>query len=269
MHSIQLHAPRPHQGRPRKLQLQVPQYVGGPVRLATPPTVMLNAPAEYLQGGRSGRTSADLFRTSDAGETVEAILQEESLLDLTVGDVVHAFASRILHGKLVGRQGSLSLEEATLIANKAIAQLRNGWAIDLPQDSFAVRCATALGVSSDLDVGSGAASIITVKSMPQPLHSAARGRSRSLANADARNGMEYVLSFDIVYGNGITSSVQIHNIFVPLHLDSDSFAREIESLRNVMTSADGENDGASHMHDLSQDDRSWKERCAALEREIE
>ena len=269
VNSMQIHAPTPHSGRPRKLQLQVPQYIGAPVRLATPPTVTLNSTSELAQGVRSGRVSADLFRNSDAGETAEAVLQEESLLDLTIDDVVHTFASRILHGRLMGRQGSLSLEEATLIANKVIIQLRNGWAADLPEDSFAVRCATALGVSADLEVGSGAASIITVKSMPQPLHNPPRGRSRSIANADARNGVEYVLSFDIVYGNGISSSVQIHNIYVPLHLNSESFEREIESLRAVMTSSEGDIERHAQNHNPPQDEGSWKDKVAELQRELD
>lgn len=56
--------------RPSKLQLQVPQHEGGPVRLATPPPkVLLNGEDNGLEVRHSSyhvrRTSADFFNSID------------------------------------------------------------------------------------------------------------------------------------------------------------------------------------------------------------
>ena len=54
---------------PKKLQLQVPQHLGGPVRLATPPRVLINGESNrqssLLALGQERRTSADFFKDLD------------------------------------------------------------------------------------------------------------------------------------------------------------------------------------------------------------
>lgn len=283
--SFQIHAPMPQPGRPAKLSLQVPQHTGGPIRLATPPTVMLNVPATVVTNNQDGRSSADFYRVSEGVATFldhESIRQEQvaDAFDISIDDVAHAFAARILHGKLIGRQGSLSLEEATLISNKAIEQLRHDWPDELSEEAFAVRCATALGVSSDLGTGSGAASIINVKSMPQPLHLFSRNRGRNTAasgstTAPGRDGtVEYVLSFDIVYGSGISSNVQIHNIFIPLHVNDESFEREINVLRAAISSGKSRDSGfgvgeaGMSSTDVDEEEKSWKEKYLDLQKQM-
>lgn len=48
--------------RPNKLQLQVPEHAGGPVRLATPPTVLINGEGRQMHERRS---SAEFFGSLD------------------------------------------------------------------------------------------------------------------------------------------------------------------------------------------------------------
>ena len=50
--------------KPSKLQLQVPEHAGGPVRLATPPTVLINGEGRQAHERRS---SADFFGSLDDG----------------------------------------------------------------------------------------------------------------------------------------------------------------------------------------------------------
>ena len=288
--SVQIHAPMP-QARRAKLQLQVPQISGGPIRLATPPAVMINGPGNVIHPPTNGRSSADFFRPNSRAESIATSVQQEEVgegmaedtailvLDVSLDDVAHSFAARILHGKLTGRQGLLSLEEATLIAHKAIEQLRHDWpSTELSEDAFSVRCATALGVSSDLGLGGGSAGIISVKAMPQPLH-LNRNRGGRASVASNRDGVEYFLNFDIAFGNGMSSSIQITNLFVPLHVDQDTFQTEVEAIRNTMAaSAEQERNaraGEASIHTsasdlgLSRDERYWRERCRELEREVQ
>ena len=55
--------------KPSKLQLQVPEHSGGPVRLATPPTVLINGESNNRQSshGHERRSSADFFNQIDEG----------------------------------------------------------------------------------------------------------------------------------------------------------------------------------------------------------
>lgn len=62
--------------KPNKLQLQVPEHAGGPVRLATPPRVLINGESDrannnLMHGGHERRSSADFFGTLDAGSDAE------------------------------------------------------------------------------------------------------------------------------------------------------------------------------------------------------
>lgn len=54
--------------KPSKLQLQVPDHPGGPVRLATPPTVLINGETDRPTSFRhERRSSADFFNQIDEG----------------------------------------------------------------------------------------------------------------------------------------------------------------------------------------------------------
>ena len=51
--------------KPSKLQLQVPEHAGGPVRLATPPTVLINGESGRSSSGQERSSSADFFGSLD------------------------------------------------------------------------------------------------------------------------------------------------------------------------------------------------------------
>ncbi|KAL8856436.1 MAG: hypothetical protein Q9178_007006 [Gyalolechia marmorata] len=66
--------------RPSKLQLQVPEHAGGPVRLATPPRVLINGETDRQSSfNHERRSSADFFaQLEDASEYEEVEEPEES-----------------------------------------------------------------------------------------------------------------------------------------------------------------------------------------------
>ncbi|KAL8762337.1 MAG: hypothetical protein Q9184_001644 [Pyrenodesmia sp. 2 TL-2023] len=58
--------------RPSKLQLQVPEHAGGPVRLATPPRVLINGETDRQNSfTHERRSSADFFNQLDDGSELE------------------------------------------------------------------------------------------------------------------------------------------------------------------------------------------------------
>lgn len=68
--------------KPSKLQLQVPEHSGGPVRLATPPRVLINGESNGRQGGHGQerherRSSVDFFNHLDEVEEEDGMVDEE------------------------------------------------------------------------------------------------------------------------------------------------------------------------------------------------
>lgn len=65
--------------KPSKLQLQVPEHSGGPVRLATPPRVLINGESNQVSWNHERRSSADFFNQIDDGseEAFEEEVHEE------------------------------------------------------------------------------------------------------------------------------------------------------------------------------------------------
>ena len=70
--------------KPSKLQLQVPEHSGGPVRLATPPTVLINGEGRQSSSSHERRSSADFFGSFDSaseGEAQDEAVAEEANID--------------------------------------------------------------------------------------------------------------------------------------------------------------------------------------------
>ncbi|KAI4142232.1 MAG: hypothetical protein L6R39_005028 [Caloplaca ligustica] len=64
--------------RPSKLQLQVPEHAGGPVRLATPPRVLINGEMDRQTSfAHERRSSADFFNELDDGSELDEADEHE------------------------------------------------------------------------------------------------------------------------------------------------------------------------------------------------
>lgn len=64
--------------RPSKLQLQVPEHAGGPVRLATPPRVLINGETDRQNPStHERRSSADFFNQLDDGSELDDMEDQE------------------------------------------------------------------------------------------------------------------------------------------------------------------------------------------------
>lgn len=70
--------------RPSKLQLQVPEHAGGPVRLATPPRVLINGETDRQTSFvHERRSSADFFNQLDDGAELDEVEEQEGNISQT------------------------------------------------------------------------------------------------------------------------------------------------------------------------------------------
>lgn len=104
--------------RPGKLQLQVPQHSGAPVRLVTPPTVLVNGVngAVIPQAGEDDRTLSHHMtnnHTTDIGPA----------RTLSVDDVIRALSVELARARLSGRASALKLDEAHAVASEMVLNL--------------------------------------------------------------------------------------------------------------------------------------------------
>ncbi|ERF75908.1 hypothetical protein EPUS_01274 [Endocarpon pusillum Z07020] len=233
------------QSRPnKKLQLQVPERLGGPVRLATPPLVLVNG------SGHLRRSSADYFRNpegdeADDGESiiVEQTRPSETLHDnhFTIEDVARSFATRLLHIKVIGRPVDLSVEEANMVANKAVLSICGDTSGAGPRYRriLAMKCAIVLGVEKEMGISSSSNadshSHLSVRSVFQNADGSV-SRSRKLNSSGTTDGTKgsynYTISIDTTNSSStFSSSILIRDIIVPAQVSSNVMEDDFSSLR--------------------------------------
>lgn len=161
--------------KPERLQVQVPQHTGGPVRLATP-TVLLNG--QFNGTDLSGETHSARYSnrwqdedpSEEGAEEMGYETQPESgppnPRKVTTGNADPGFAyealrrilaSDLLRAKLSGRRQRILADEANRLATAMLARLEVPQADTDSKSDDAVRMAAAswLGVSSQLGFTAG------------------------------------------------------------------------------------------------------------------
>lgn len=97
--------------KPSKLQLQVPEHSGGPVRLATPPRLLINGESDHHgqiinnSQPQERRSSADFFESVDGGSGDDAIGDEDE--DMVGGNVDWRRRAMVLKKKLIEKEDEL------------------------------------------------------------------------------------------------------------------------------------------------------------------
>ncbi|KAJ5308477.1 ARS binding protein 2 [Penicillium atrosanguineum] len=113
------HSPTPaNNGRPGKLQLQVPQHLGAPVRLATPPTLLVNgvngADIPQAEGPQDPQPG-------DNGVPVESQGLERSDSIIPTNEIIRALSYELPQARITGRAVPLNPEEAHGLASEMVA----------------------------------------------------------------------------------------------------------------------------------------------------
>ncbi|KAK5172571.1 uncharacterized protein LTR77_002691 [Saxophila tyrrhenica] len=141
-------------GRPGRLSLQVPKHSGGPVRLATPPRVMVTN--ETSESEHSAMENAANSRQRNQKAIMPA---EADVPGFAFEALKRVVASDLLRAELLGRQHRLNGEEAKRLADAVLQRLNVPRAdSDSQQDNLArLTAASWLGVGEQLNVPLGPA----------------------------------------------------------------------------------------------------------------
>jgi hypothetical protein len=253
-----------------KLQLQVPEHSGGPVRMATPPRVILNGDVDgpNVPHYTGRRTSADFFNDPDEHESVAGVSQSghprgsSPGIDFTTGDVARVFATRVLHAKLVPQQESLSMGDAKAISNQVILQLIPTISPTQTPVSL-IKLAVLLGVGKDFGLGDDKPSILTVKA----------NSSSGNKSANPHRDREFQLQWSLYQGKATTVSLHIKNLTLPTSSQvRDLLDKEVAALRKEL----GKGGTMPDESDLELDivlreeasEVTWKERYVKLRKEM-
>ncbi|KAL3454684.1 putative ARS binding protein Abp2 [Aspergillus insuetus] len=141
-------------GKPSKLQLQVPQHSGAPVRLATPPTLLVNGVSnssgsmKFEANNRNGTTdnqAAMSVTTPIVSSSLNGTRSGAANTIVTPDGVLRILSGELLRAKLTGREGSLSADEARALASIVVANLTALYS-KLPFGAAALTSALHLGL---------------------------------------------------------------------------------------------------------------------------
>lgn len=134
----QYHSPVQPGGRPGKLQLQVPQHPGGPVRLATPPTLLVNGVDDTsVPKAEEGNQNGPLPGMPNASDA-------ERSEDPSSEKLICLLSNGLLRAKLNGRSTPLEASEARVLAATVVRNL----IASSPKQNPALCAAFHLGLGS-------------------------------------------------------------------------------------------------------------------------
>ncbi|OJD27630.1 hypothetical protein ACJ73_00963 [Blastomyces percursus] len=147
--------------KPTRLQLQVPQHIGAPVRLATPSTVLVNGEngRSSIAAGEHERQDLSQIERSQPITYNQPLSpacgrrQSSSEVDFTLDDVIQAFAIHVHQGTLLNRDVPLSRKESKTIAERVLRHMLTVCNPGLPSNVKKIYCATCLGVGYKLGLG--------------------------------------------------------------------------------------------------------------------
>ncbi|KAJ5178763.1 hypothetical protein N7492_001973 [Penicillium capsulatum] len=153
--------------RPGKLQLQVPQHMGAPVRLATPPTLLVNgvngavAPGPPNSQQRPpGPSIAPNTVNSSNNQSVPTATPR-----ISIDDIVRVLSHELIRARLNGRPTPLTPDEATALASGMVMNLTTMYS-QLPSDLSLFILALNLGVGSHFGLAPPNAASVTVNAEP-------------------------------------------------------------------------------------------------------
>lgn len=256
-------SPTPAQhGRPGKLQLQVPQHLGAPVRLATPPTVLVNGVNEVMishtSNGQDSRQINPISAVDDRQGPSDLTSLAGSRTKISVEDIIRSLSTELAHARLIGRSAPLSADEAHAIASGLVVNLSSMYS-QIPFDLSSILLAQNLGVGHHLGLAATSPASVSIyfdNGEADPTSRSRVGRSNQI------NGARYKVTFE--YKNSGSLSMQ----FTLGDLD-------IGSANAVPPSKINYDDNASYLDldegdsDDAASDLSWKQRYMKLKSQMQ
>ncbi|PLB45252.1 putative ARS binding protein Abp2 [Aspergillus steynii IBT 23096] len=263
-------SPTPFPGpRPNKLQLQVPHHSGAPVRLATPPTLMVNGinnppgPLKIEGSQRNGASApAHEMHSAIAPHPQMPIARNgHSNADIISDDAVRVLAGELLRAKVTGRPAPLNAEEARNLAVSVVTTLTSSYS-HAPLGSPVLMAVLHLGLGPHFGYPGvmESAMVVHVELAPGP--------PAIMAGAPGPGGASpnfvYSVSHEYKHGLRFTTKVTYGDLAVGksdsnkresisrITDDLDNSIPEVDSLTDAEFEVDGADSNASEM--------TWKQR---------
>ncbi|RMJ27900.1 ARS binding protein Abp2 [Aspergillus sp. HF37] len=252
-------SPTPN-ARPGKLQLQVPQHQGAPVRLATPPTLLVNGNDTDRNtdapNGHSISTGADQVSQVDGDNHTYA--------DPASDDLIQILATELLAGKVVGRQNPLSSGEARTLASSMVTAL-----VDLysksPLGLPVLMAALHLGKGHHFGFAKVASGPATVNVNVDP---AANIEGSALPGDNPQNP-PYTIFYEYGHSPGISTKMTFSDIRIEGDgiKSNDTTAKLDNDMKELDDTADAEFETDYPEDDVP--DANWKQRYVKLRAQLQ
>lgn len=188
-------SPSPFQGgnRPGKLQLQVPQHPGGPVRLATPPMLLVNGI------NNTGSPKSDENASGPIPHEMPSVLANPgtkcSPEKLSSEDLIRLLSNELQRARVIGRPTALGPDEARALAASVVRSLMESCSQSAKSNSvFSPALHLGLGSYLGLEGTTSGSMVVTVQQEPQA------------------SGYIYTLSHEYSYGPNISARVVYNNL---------------------------------------------------------
>jgi hypothetical protein len=220
------------QGRPNKLQLQVPQHSGAPVRLATPPRVVVNGVNGAVITGTEGPNGGHQHNTTD--------IQNTSMVPPTsaggqnnprnppnpsIDDIVRALSTEIFRARLVGHPHSIHPDEAAALASAMVINLSSIYSqFQLGTPSLLLAFHLGVGHHFGFSGTHPGSLVINVKRI------ANNDESRGAISNGHSTGSHYTISHEYKTSNQFSMQITLANINPGIvGLEHSGHARAVEA----------------------------------------
>lgn len=274
--------------RPGRLSLQVPPHTGGPVRLATPPRVLVNGENNDSDRSTSRTPIAEGTSQQSMVQSRRQTLLQSNQRDVTgfaYEDLRRVLAGDLLRGDLLGRRQRLNGEEVKGLADAVLERLGVPRADtrETGDDIVLVNAASWLGVGEQLNVPLAASSRQPKRIMATRFRVDAEGYEEIVSAYDERSDYTrevFDLKWEVSMGgcNGVFEMkglslgdpaqrpLDVHDFLIDTWAETAKILGHDEfEVQRVKRRSGNPQDIQYPDRDALDDNVDWKTRYAALE----
>lgn len=273
--------------RPGRLSLQVPQHTGGPVRLATPPRVLLNGETNSSEGHSDSQTpvlpAAQMSIENQRRIKVvgNIVMQEREVPGFAYEALKRTLTSDLLRAELIGRRHRLSGDEAKSLAEAVLDRLGvpRKDTEESRDDVTRITAASWLGLGEQLNVPLGPATSQGKRIFVTRFRRDAEGYEEIVSAHDGSPG-EVREVFDIAWVvalNGCNGTFELKGLSLATSVQEEEDSHDMMLRKCIAAAKKVGNDGdrslqqqfqqvaASHRMRPDEDGVDWRSKYMAME----
>ncbi|CEJ56676.1 hypothetical protein PMG11_02876 [Penicillium brasilianum] len=259
-----------NQGRPGKLQLQVPQHQGAPVRLATPPTLLVNGVNGALVPQAQGPNQSQSANTLDNVRQIGGFAEHEvttSETRISLDDIMRTLSNELLHARITGRPTPIAPQEARALASALVVNLTNIYS-QLPSSLPSTYLAFQLGIGRHFGLPGNSQNTVAITTDNASTHTTMAGK---LGPSESLDATRYTVSFEYNASSRFTLQVLLANSDTGVSTRTFNQAAIAPHNSHELDQDDGlpdlGNDDDDFDHTVS--DATWKQRYMRLRMQMQ